>query len=251
MRSSNPVLQDKTFQGLFADGARMTMNGTLAKAALLLVLVLVTGGWTWHRFTTLVADGGVAVALAAVRPFIWGGMATGLGLALLTAFARRWAGITAPLYAIAEGFALGGLSAALEVRYEGIVGQAVLLTIGVLASMLLLFRTGLIRVTDRFRSGVITITCTIVLLYVVDIGLRAFSSIQIPFIHESGLAGIALSLLVVGMAALNLMLDFDLIQRGTQQGAPKYMEWYGAFALMVTMVWLYLELLRLLSKVRR
>ena len=251
MRSSNPVLQDKTFQGLFADGERMTMNGTLAKTGLLLVLALVTGGWTWMRFDTLAANGDAALALAAVKPFIWGGLLAGLVLALGTAFVRRWAGITAPLYAIAEGFALGGLSAMMELRYPGIVSQAVMLTVGVLAAMLLLYRTGAIKVTDKFRMGVIAGTCAIVLLYMVDIGLRAFSSTQVPFIHESGLLGIGFSLLVVGLAALNLVLDFDLIERGTAQGAPKYMEWYAAFALMVTLVWLYLEILRLLSKARR
>lgn len=251
MRSGNPVLQDKTFQGPFAVGERMTMNGTIAKTGLLLLLAVVTGGWTWHQFSTVAAGGDLAAALAAVTPFMWGGLIAGFVLALVTTFAQRWAGITAPLYAIAEGFALGGISAVMELRYPGIVLQAVMLTVGVLAVMLLLYRSGVIKVTDKFRMGVVAATGAIALLYLVDIGLRAFTSIQIPFIHESGAMGIGFSLLVVGLAALNLVLDFDLIDRGTQQGAPKYMEWYGAFALMVTLVWLYLELLRLLSKARR
>jgi len=117
--------------------------------------------------------------------------------------------------------------------------------------MLLLYRSGLIKVTDKFRMGVVAATGGIALLYLVDIGLRAFTSIQIPFIHESGALGIGFSLLVVGLAALNLVLDFDMIDRAASQGAPKYMEWYGAFALMVTLVWLYMEILRLLSKARR
>ena len=251
MRSSNPVLRESTFQGLFAEGDRMTLNGTVAKTGLLLLLAAVTGGWTWHRFDTLVAAGDVAAALAATTPFLWGGLIAGLVLALASAFLPRWSGITAPLYAIAEGFALGGISAFMELRYHGIVLQAVMLTAGVLAVMLGLYRTRVIKVTDRFRTGVVAATGAIMLLYLVDIGLRAFTSLQVPFIHESGVIGIGFSLLVVGLAALNLALDFDVIERGTQAGAPKYMEWYGAFALMVTLVWLYLEILRLLSKARR
>jgi uncharacterized YccA/Bax inhibitor family protein len=166
-------------------------------------------------------------------------------------FAKRYAGITAPLYALAEGFFLGGISAVLEMRYPNIVFQAVMLTAGVMAVMLLAYRSGWIKVTDKFRTGVIAATGAIMLLYLVDIGLRAFTSIDIPFIHESGAMGIGFSLLVVGLAALNLTLDFDFIERASAQGAPKYMEWFGAFGLMVTLVWLYLEILRLLSKTRR
>ncbi|MGC1547105.1 MAG: Bax inhibitor-1/YccA family protein [Rhodanobacter sp.] len=251
MRSGNPVLQDKAFQGLVATGEPMTMNGTIARTGILLALAVITGGWTWQRFMDIAVQGNLPGAMAAVTPFMWGGLIAGFVLALVTTFAQRWAGITAPLYAIAEGFALGGISAVLEVRYPGIVLQAVMLTVGVLAAMLLLYRSGLIKVTDKFRMGVVAATGGIALLYLVDMGLRAFTSIQIPFIHESGALGIGFSLLVVGLAALNLVLDFDMIDRAASQGAPKYMEWYGAFALMVTLVWLYMEILRLLSKARR
>ena len=251
MRSGNPVLQDKAFQGLPASGERMTMNGTITRTGVLLALAVATGGWTWQRFSAVADAGDVSAALAAVTPLMWGGVIAGFVLAMVTSFAKRWAGITAPLYALAEGFALGGISAVMELRYPGIVLQAVMLTVGVLAAMLLLYRTGVIKVTDKFRMGVVAATAAIALLYLVDIGLRAFTSIQIPFIHESGALGIGFSLLVVGLAALNLVLDFDMIERATEQGVPKYMEWYGAFALMVTLVWLYLELLRLLSKARR
>jgi len=251
MRSGNPVLQDKAFQRLPATGARMTMNGTITRTALLLALAILTGGWTWHIFSAMAATGNTAAAIAAVTPYMWGGLIGGFVLALVTAFASRWSAITAPLYALAEGFALGGISSVLELRYPGIVLQAVMLTVGVLAVMLLLYRSGLIKVTDKFRTGVMAATGAIMLLYLVDIGLRAFTSIQIPFINQSGALGIGFSLLVVGLAALNLVLDFDMIERATEQGAPKYMEWYGAFALMVTLVWLYMELLRLLAKTRR
>lgn len=251
MQSSNPVLQPRSFQGLFAEGERMTMNGTIGKTALLLVLAVLSGGWTWQRFAEAAAGGDLATAVAGIQPFLWGGMIGGLVLALVTVFAKRWAGITAPLYALAEGFFLGAISAVLELSYPGIVFQAVMLTAGVMAAMLLAYRSGWIKVTDKFRTGVVAATGAIALLYLVDIGLRAFTSVQVPFIHESGLLGIGFSVLVVGLAALNLTLDFDFIERATAQGAPKYMEWYGAFGLMVTLVWLYLEILRLLSKTRR
>ncbi|MDO1527472.1 Bax inhibitor-1/YccA family protein [Fulvimonas sp. R45] len=251
MRSSNPVLQDKAFRGLPATGERMTMNGIIARTGLLLVLALITGGWTWHHFVEVAQEGGLPAGMAAISPYLWGGLIVGFVLALVTSFASRWAGLTAPLYAMAEGCALGGISVMLNLRYPGIVMQAVMLTAGVLAVMLLLYRSGIVKVTDRFRMGVVAATGAIALLYLVDIGLRAFTSIQIPFIHETGALGIGFSLLVVGLAALNLVLDFDMIERATAQGAPKYMEWYGAFALMVTLVWLYMEILRLLSKARR
>lgn len=251
MRSSNPVLQDKAFRDLPATGERMSMNGTIARTGLLLVLALITGGWTWHHFVEVAQQGGLPAGMAAISPYLWGGLIVGFVLALVTSFASRWAGLTAPLYAMAEGCALGGISVMLNLRYPGIVMQAVLLTAGVLAVMLLLYRSGIIKVTGKFRTGVVAATGAIALLYLVDIGLRAFTSIQIPFIHETGALGIGFSLLVVGLAALNLVLDFDMIERATAQGAPKYMEWYGAFALMVTLVWLYMEILRLLSKARR
>jgi len=170
---------------------------------------------------------------------------------MVSVFKPRWSGITAPVYALAEGFALGGLSAFMNLRFPGIVLQAVMLTFGVMAVMLVAYRAGWIRVTDKFRMCVVAGTCAIALLYLVDIGLRAFTSVDIPFIHESGALGIGFSLLVVGLAAMNLALDFDIIDQGVAHGAPKYMEWYGAFALMVTLVWLYMEILRLLSKLRR
>jgi uncharacterized YccA/Bax inhibitor family protein len=252
MRSNNPVLRDNTFKGQVAEGERMTMNGTISKTGLLLVLALVSAFWTWNRFDTAIAGGQLQAAMAAVNPFMWGGLIAGLVFAFATIFKKEWAGVTAPLYAIAEGFALGGISAMFELKYHGIVIQAVGLTFGVLAVMLVAYRAGWIRVTDKFRMGVVGATGAIALLYLVDMGLNAFTSMPgIGFIHEGGFLGIGFSLLVVGIAAMNLALDFDMIDHGTSQGAPKYMEWYGAFALMLTLVWLYMEILRLLGKVRR
>ena len=272
MQSTNPVLNNDAFQSAHATGGvqeRMTINGTVSKTALLLVLAVLTGGWTWHRFSTAFADAmqnvnaGVGVspamiqaqaaaqAMSSISVLLWGGLIVGFILAMVSVFKPRWTGITAPMYALAEGFVLGGFSGFMNLRFPGIVLQAVMLTGAVMAVMLLAYRAGWIRVTDRFRTCVVAGTAAIALLYVVDIGLRAFTSADIPFIHETGMLGIGFSLLVVGLAAMNLALDFDMIDQGSARGAPKYMEWYGAFALMVTLVWLYLEILRLLSKLRR
>ncbi|WP_028081254.1 Bax inhibitor-1/YccA family protein [Solimonas soli] len=248
MQSGNPVLRNKDFG--VAQGEAMTMDGTVGKTAILFVLLLIAAGWTWMRFNTALAEAGPQAALAAVSPFVWGGLLVGFALALVTVFKSAWSAVTAPLYAMAEGFALGGLSAMFELRYAGIVVQAIGLTFGVLAMMLFLYRTRVIRVTEKFRFGIVAATGAVALLYLVDLGLRAFTSINIPFIHEGGLVGIGFSLLVVGLAALNLTLDFDAIEQGVAGGAPKVMEWYGAFSLMVTLVWLYLEILRLLAKAR-
>lgn len=251
LRTNNPVLREKVFQNLPATGEAMTLNGTIARTGLLLVLMLITGWWTWNRFMVVSATGDVAGAFNAVAPFMWGGLIVGFVLAIAGSFKPNWSPITAPLYAIAEGTCLGALSALFEYQYHGIVLQAIMASIGVLVVMLFLYRTGVVKVTQKFRTGVIAATGGIVLLYLVQWGLSAFTHYNIPFVNGGGMLGIGFSVLVVGLAALNLVLDFDLIERGTEQGAPKYMEWYCAFALMVTLVWLYMELLRLLAKTRR
>jgi uncharacterized YccA/Bax inhibitor family protein len=250
--SSNPVLREKTFQNLAASSEPMTVNGTIARTGILLVLMLITGWWTWNRFTLAAAGGDMAAAFAAVSPFMWGGLIVGLILAVACAFKPTWSPVAAPLYAIAEGTCLGAISAVFEYQYHGIVLQAILASVGVLVVMLALYRTGVIKVTEKFKMGVVAATGGILLLYLVQWGITAFTGYAgMSFINGGGMWGIGFSVLVVGLAALNLVLDFDLIERGTQQGAPKYMEWYCAFALMVTLVWLYMELLRLLAKSRR
>jgi uncharacterized YccA/Bax inhibitor family protein len=243
VRSGNPVLTNNTFRGLPRTDATMTLAGTVNRTAMMLALVLVTAVWTWSKFYT----GGGA---AAVAPYLWIGAIGGLIMALVTAFKKAWSPVTAPLYALLEGLALGGISAIFEMRFPGIVVQAVGLTFGTLAALLLAYRSGLIKATENFKLGVVAATGGIALLYLVDIGLRFFGK-EMPFIHESGLIGIGFSVFVVIIAALNLVLDFDFIESGVAQGAPKYMEWYGAFGLMVTLIWLYLEILRLLAKTRK
>lgn len=251
LRTNNPVLRDKVFQNLPATAAPMTLNGTIARAGLLLVLMLITGAWTWHRFMLAVAAGGIPAGVQTMQPFLWGGLIVGLVFALASAFKPTWSPVTAPLYALAEGTFLGAISALFEVQYHGIVLQAVMASIGVLVVMLFLYRSGVIKVTQKFRMGVLAATGGILLLYLVSWGLSAFTSVNTSVLFGGGTLSIVISVVVVCIAALNLVLDFDLIERATSAGAPRYMEWYCAFGLMVTLVWLYLELLRLLGNTRR
>jgi len=246
MRSGNPALNDKTFldigSGRVVDaGNAMTLNGTVTKTAILLMLVVFTSAYTWRM-----------VAGDVVSPMLWplvlGGVVGGLVFAIATVFKKTWAPVTAPLYALCEGLFLGAISAIYEARFPGIVMQAVMLTFGTLAALLMAYRSGVIKATENFKLGVVAATGAIALLYLVNIGMHLFGFNGMGFIHESGPLGIAFSLFVVTIAALNLVLDFDFIESGVNAGAPKYMEWYGAFGLVVTLVWLYLEILRLLSK---
>ena len=252
MRSGNPALQESTFLDLGSgrvvtggDTGTMTINGTVNKTGLMLLLVVLTGAFSWHQ--TFGADGAVNPSIGL---YVWGGALSGFVIALATIFKKTWAPVTAPLYAIAQGFFLGAISAMYEARFNGIVMQAVLLTFGTLFALLFAYRSGLIKATENFKLGVVAATGGIALLYLVQIGLGLFGFKGMSFIHESSLIGIAFSGFVVVIAALNLVLDFDFIENGVEQGAPKYMEWYAAFGLLVTLVWLYLEILRLLSKLQ-
>jgi len=249
MQTANPVLSDRTFDAFRAFASpvnTMTIGGTVNKTGVLLLCVLAGAVWTWSR---AFADP-AAVDPAAVMPYLIGGSIAGLVLALITTFNMSWAPITAPLYSLAEGLTLGGISAIFESRYPGIAVQAVAGTFGTLACMLVAYRTGVIRATERFKLGVVAATGAICLVYLISWVMSLFGFAVFGSLFGNGLIGIGFSVVVVGIAALNLILDFDLIEKGSQQGAPKYMEWYGAFALMVTLIWLYLEILRLLGQLR-
>ncbi len=249
MRSGNPALKESTFLDLGsgsvvsrpADGA-MTLNGTVNKTALLLVLAVITAAFAWNR-VEITADGMTGGL------YVWGGLIGGFILAMVTIFKKEWAPVTAPMYALVEGLFLGGISAVFEARYPGIAFQAVLLTFGTLFALLFAYRSGLIKATENFKMGVVAATGGIALVYLATIVL-GFFGVEIPMIHGNGLVGIGFSLFVVVIAALNLVLDFDFIEAGVEHGAPKYMEWYGAFGLMITLVWLYIEFLRLLAKLQ-
>jgi uncharacterized YccA/Bax inhibitor family protein len=182
-------------------------------------------------------------------PYLIVGVIGGLVVGLITVFKKEWSPITAPLYCVLEGLFLGIISAIFEQMFPGIVFQAVSLTFGTLASLLLAYKTGLIKATENFKLGVTAATGGIMMIYLINFVMSFFGS-GIPYIHESGTFGILFSLFVVVIAALNLVLDFDFIENGVEQKAPKYMEWYAAFGLLVTLIWLYLEILRLLAKMR-
>ncbi len=240
MRTANPALNSKTFEPKVVSGEeRMTIQGTVNKTAVCLGLLFVTASWTWGK---VMAGGGIpaAVWLALLGAFIVG---------IVACFKKEWAPVAAPLYALLEGVSVGLVSALFEQKFSGIVIQAVSLTFGTLAALLIAYKSGMIKPSENFKLGVFAATGGIAILYLIDMVLMFFK-IRIPFIHESGILGIAFSAFVVVVAALNLVLDFDFIENGAAQGAPKYMEWYGAFGLMVTLVWLYFEILRLLGKMR-
>jgi uncharacterized YccA/Bax inhibitor family protein len=243
-KTSNPALRPKTFESVQtgADAAlAMTVQGTVNKTGILLTVAAVCATYTWNAFHT---NPGESVAWLLV------GLIGGFIVALVTIFKKEWAAFTAPLYAVLEGLMLGSLSAMFEASYPGIAIQAVGLTMGTLLAMLIAYSSGLVKATENFKMGVIAATGGIALVYLATMGLGLFG-VHIPYIYDSGAVGIGFSLFVVVIAALNLVLDFDLIETGVAGGAPKYMEWYCAFALLVTLVWLYLEILRLLSKLRR
>jgi len=256
---ANPALNDKTFaperlRTLNAPAAsttdagappwldRMTLDGVVLRALILFPIVLATGWLGWQSVDRTELGGEVPGWLLPV-------LLVAFVVSLVTIFRPRVSPYTAPVYAAAEGLVLGAVSALYEIRYEGIVLQAVMLTGAVFAIMLALYSKRIVKVDDRFRRGVIAATLAVMVVYLVSMVLRLFGG-EVPFIHEAGAIGILFSLVVVGIASANLLLDFDLIERGVAAGAPKWMEWYAAFGLLVTLVWLYLELLRLLSKLR-
>ena len=248
MKTSNPALGENTFRGVAGSGyggyidatARMTLSGTVNKTGILLVCALATAAWTWFRFLA-------SHSIADVAPLLLVGGIGGFIFAMVTVFKKEWAPVTAPIYALLEGMVLGGLSAITEIRYPGIAIQAVSLTFGTLFVLLILYSSRIIKVTEKFRLGVFAATGGIMVFYLLQMVL-GFFGVHFYTLNGSGMLSIGISVFICAIAALNLVLDFDFIERGVNYGAPKYMEWYGAFGIMVTLVWLYLEILRLLSK---
>lgn len=234
------------------DGDTMRLSGTVSATAILLLLVVTAGWFGWQQVTVTELgtrlDGTVERAVD-FPMWTWFVSLLSLPVAILTVFKPKLARFTGPVYALLQGFFLGAISHMFEAQWPGIVVQAVALTIAVFAIMLVLFATGAIKVTQRLRIAVIAATGAIALVYLVSIVLSFFGT-NVPMIHDSGPVGIGFSLVVVGVASFNLLLDFDIVQRGIAMRAPKYMEWYAAFSLMVTIVWLYLEVLKLLAKLR-
>lgn len=241
-KGGNPVISEKTFErAIPGDGGTMTVQGTINKFGIMFLMVLGAASFTWSLFYKGVD----------VMPWMWGSMIAGFILAIVITFKKEWAPFLALGYALCEGLFLGAISAVFDYvfreSYPGIIMQAVLLTFGTAGTMYAFYHFGIIRATNTFKKVVMTATAAIFLFYLISMVLRLFG-IQMPYLHDNGIIGISISVVIVTIAALNLILDFDMIENGATHGAPKYFEWYGAFGLMVTIVWLYLEILRLLSK---
>ena len=238
LRSGNPALSSETFKGInvIPNDQTMTINGTVNKTTFSLLLLLIAGSFTFSpNYTWLILPGMI------------GGFIT----AIITIFKKEWAPITVPIYAVLKGLALGGISYMYNIQFEGIVSQAILLTLGILFALLFAYKSKLIAPTENFKLGLFAATGGIFLVYIISFIMSFFGS-GLPILNptNSSLFSIGFSLFVVIIASLNLVLDFDFIEEGSEKGVPKYMEWYGAFGLLVTLIWLYLEILRLLAKLR-
>ncbi|MGL4364030.1 MAG: Bax inhibitor-1/YccA family protein [Bacteroidales bacterium] len=248
-RSSNPALSDKIFKqvhgNMVQSSSAMTIAGTIHKTLLLLLLAVLGASYTWLLFYNNAPS---ETATSLIVPYMWGGLIGGIIFSLIAIFNPRRSTWAAPLYAICEGLFLGAISAIFDFQTKGIAFQAVVLTLAVLFLMLSLYRMGVIKVTEKLRSGIIVATGGVAIFYLITWIIGMFTNIS--FLHDSSPISIGISLLIVGIAAFNFLLDFDFIEKGAQNGAPKYMEWFGAFGLMLTLVWLYLEMLRLLSKLQ-
>ncbi len=246
-KSSNPVFKENVFSRDYRSASEvMTVNGTMNKTAIMLLLVIAAAIFTWNKFFQAIAINPEAGA-AAVMPWLIVGGIGGLIATLVTVFRPQSAGISAPVYAVFEGLLLGGISAIFEAKFGGIVMRAVLLTLAVFMAMLFLYRSGIIKVTRKLQMGIFAATAGIAVVYLVSF-IGGFFGMEFSFLHGNSNFSIGFSLVVVAIAALNLVLDFSFIENAAASGAPKHMEWYGAFGLMVTLIWLYLEILRLLSK---
>lgn len=244
MRTSNPVFSDKVFaryEGMVYED-RMTIKGTIDKCFLMLILAVAAAAMTWNF--------GAARAPEAVMPFVLGGAIAGFALALITIFVPSVCPITSLLYSVAEGVFLGALSLLIETRYPGIAFQAVTITFGILLAMLVIYRSGIIKVTSKFATGLMIATAGVALVYIAAIVMRVFGA-EMPFLHDAGPIGIGVSVVILAIASLNFLLDFETIKQGVSAGFPKAGEWMAAFGLMVTLFWVYFEVLRLLEKIRR
>ena len=243
MTTSNPALNERAFTSAPAGAGTMTVDGTIMKSGMLLAILGLTFAFAWDR-AMRVADPKQVMTYLLVAGI------SGLVLAMVTIFFKRAAPFTAPAYAAVEGVLLGVISAYLNAMYPGIALNAALITFAVFAVMLLAYRARIIQATEKFKTGVMLATGAIMLVYLIGWIMSMFGS-GIPYIHEGGIIGIGFSLFVIVIAAMNLILNFDVIEKGAQAGAPKYMEWFAAFGLLVTLVWLYIEVLNLLAKLQR
>lgn len=247
---SNPAFNEKTFQSLdAAPGDAMTLQGAINKTGICLFLLIASATMVWSQAFTPSGTISPLIYGVPLQVAAFGAALVGFLVALIVIFKKTSAPILAPAYSLLEGVVIGALSAIMESAYPNIVMQAVIASFGTLFGMLALYKLNILRATSGFRRGVCAATLGIALLYVASMVMSLFGK-SIPFLHSNSWFGIGFSVFVVIVAAMNFILDFDLMDEGAAQGAPKYMEWYSAFALMVTLVWLYLEILRLLGKLR-
>ncbi|MGY8924919.1 MAG: Bax inhibitor-1/YccA family protein [Flavobacteriales bacterium] len=236
-RSGNPALSKRTFNNLKSTtGEVMTLDGTVNKTAMSLAILLFAAYYTYSN---------------AIMDYVLIGLIGGFIVALVTIFKKEWSPITVPIYAVLEGLYLGGVSKMFGNMFEpGIVPQAICLTLGILIALLFAYKTKIIKVTENFKLGVFAATAGILVVYLISVLMSAFGGRGLPIMDptNTSMISIGFSLFVVGIASLNLVMDFDFIEQGVENGAPKYMEWYGAFGLLMTLIWLYLEILKLLAK---
>lgn len=239
MRTSNPAFRNNIFDNTITidEHETMTVQGTVNKIAILTLLFLLSAGYSWFSLLSRGFEG------------FQFGFLIGMFAGFATIFKPSWSPISAPIYALAQGLAVGGISAILELSYPGIVIQAVCLTVGTLCSLLFLYKSEMIVLSDQFKTGILAATGGVALVYMMSM-IMGFFGMPLSIIQGNGLFSILFSLFVVAVASFNLILDFDFICQGERVRAPKYMEWYGAFGIMVTLIWLYIEILRLLQKLR-
>lgn len=248
-QSGNPTLSEKIFNRSIehAEAGTMTVRGTMAKFGFLLFMIIAGAAYTWHLYYNNQQQ--------TMMTFLWIGVIGGLVSALIISFKPTTAPYLSPAYGLLEGFFLGSISAIFNdmfaEKYPGIIMQAVGLTFGVAIAMFLLYNFRVIKATERFKSIIFMATAGIAIFYLITLLARWIFHVDTAFMYDSSWLGIGISLFVVAIAALNLIIDFDMIERGQDMGAPKFMEWYGAFGLMVTIVWLYIEMLKLLSRLAR
>ena len=237
IKSGNPALSKKTFDNLKSKtGEVMTLDGAVNKIAISLAVLLFAAYYTYTN---------------AVMNFVWVGSIGGFIVALVTIYKKEWAPVTVPIYAVLEGLALGGISKLYAEMFEpGIVPQAISLTLGILIALLFAYKTRIIKVTENFKLGVFAATMGLLIVYLISYFMSVFGGTGLPIMNpaNASVLSIGFSIFVIVIASLNLVMDFDFIEKGVENGAPKYMEWYSAFGLLVTLIWLYVEILRLLAK---
>lgn len=247
-KTSNPIF-GKAFENNIANSyaeEQMTVKGTMNKTGLILLFVLASAYYTWQKFYNVYTPENPLAAVSALKTYMLIGGIGGFITAIIASFSPRKAGFLTPIYAIFEGLFLGGISAIFEAQYPGLVIRAVALTFAVFLGMLLIYRQQIIKVTGTFRKGMVAAIFGIMLVYLVG-WIAGMFGVNIGFLHGNGTFALIFSLVVTGISAFSLLLDFDFIERGAQAGAPKYMEWYSVFGLLVSLVWLYINILRLLS----